>query len=260
MERQIATDEQLRQEKELSRLIEGLNVNQSIALQVLMRGGTVTAAAAAAEVTRQTIYEWMNLRHRFREALDFWKRDLAQCARTRLVMMTDLATSNVAAALKRGDTQTAMKLLEKLGVLAPPAVGPTEQEVRRDRMETQSRMERAQAISTAESLAEVGLWHDEFPAERMGFGTSGGMWGGEMGQATGSDSEGSRVRGDGCGDDRRLRDHASGDDGSVSADPEVSGAAEDRAAQGTGPAGDEGESEGGFDPGGNGERRSPTAP
>ncbi len=167
MSGQIVSEGQIRQENELNRVMEGLDVGQSIALQILMSGGTVTAAAAGADVSRQAIYLWLAAGHPFRVALDLWKRDLAQCARTRLVMMTDLATSNVALALKRGDTRTALTLLEKLGVLALTPVGDAVEEVRRERVETKGGMERADGDSTAESLAEVGLWNEEFGAARM---------------------------------------------------------------------------------------------
>ncbi len=216
MDRRIATQDDDEEGKELSRLMEGLDVDQSIALQVLMRGGTITAAAAAADVSRKTIYQWLDGAHPFRVALDLWKRDLAQCARTRLVMMTDLATSNVALALRRGDTRTAVKLLEKLGVLAPPPVGPTEKEVHRDRIHARTSEEAARTDLAREAMDDIGKWNDEFAAARMELDPAVGMYYGAMGQTIGDDPQrGVDGRG-GRRDDRRVRDDGGGDGGSSS--------------------------------------------
>jgi hypothetical protein len=240
MNREIGTKEQIDKAKELERLMEGLNVNQSIAMQMILKGGTITAAAAAADVSRKTIYEWLDAQHPFRVALDLWKKDLAQCARTRLVMMTDMATSNVAMALRRGDTRTALKLLEKLGVLAAPPVGPTEQEVRRDRGHAEARMEKAKADTTADALAEVGLWKDEFSGGGVGFDSAGGVHAGGLGEANGEGAGGRFGRGEGRGDLSWLRDDGprNGDSGAMHS--EESGEAEGSDSQGPGTAGEEG--------------------
>jgi hypothetical protein len=245
MGREIASWDDVRKEKELSRRMEGLDVRQCNALQILMNGGRITSAAVAADVSRQTIHSWMGAGHPFRVALDLWKKDVAQCARTRLVMMTDLATSNVAVALKRGDTQTAMRLLEKLGVLAPPPVGPTEQEVRRDKEHAKARMEKAKADTTADGLAEVGLWKDEFEdgfsGGGMGFDSAGGLRAGGVGEADGGRAIGRVGGSEGRGDLSWLRDEPGRDGDSAAVHLEESGEAEDSAAQDAGAAGDEGE-------------------
>jgi hypothetical protein len=111
--------------RHLAKLIEGLGPAEGIALDTIMRGGTLTAAALAANVNRSTIYLWLEKGHPFAEALNRWKLDLAATARTRLLMLTDSATSAVAQSLQRGDSRTALRLLEKLGIMAAPPVGPT---------------------------------------------------------------------------------------------------------------------------------------
>jgi hypothetical protein len=240
MSREIAGRDAVRKEKELSRIMEGLDVRQSNALQILINGGKITSAAAAADVSRQTIHSWLAAGHPFRVALDLWKKDLAQCARTRLVMMTDLATSNIAMALKRGDTRTALKLLEKLGVLAAPPVGPTEQEVRRDKVHAKARMEKAKADTTADGLAEVGLWNDESCDRGVGFYSAGDLHAEGVGEADGDGADGRFGGSEGGGDMSWLRDDGPGNGDSASLCSEEPGETEDSASKGAGSAGDEG--------------------
>jgi hypothetical protein len=148
----LTTPSQLHSPRELSRLAEGLPPQQVHAFQVLLTGGTVTAAAAAAGVSRPTIYSWLEPEKPLRKLLGCWKSELADCARTKLLMMTDQATTNVALSLKTGDVRTALILLEKLGVLSPPAAGPTLHEVKRDTMQTQ--LAKAQSDPFTELLNE----------------------------------------------------------------------------------------------------------
>jgi hypothetical protein len=111
-------------------LVDGLSAREALAMRVIVSGGTVVSAAKAAEVTRKTFYRWMTPGHRFEVALRCWRRELAQTARDRLLAMMGKATLNVWESLRKGDARTSMRLLEKLGVLAAPATGPTETELR----------------------------------------------------------------------------------------------------------------------------------
>ena len=123
----------------LAKVLEGLSLNQALAMDTLMRGGSISAAAQAADVARKTIYQWLEPGHPLYNALTLWKQDLATTARTRLLMMTDIATSNVMSALKRGDHRTALTLLQKIGILSAPPIGPTYVEAAT--AQTQSRTE-----------------------------------------------------------------------------------------------------------------------
>jgi hypothetical protein len=123
----------------LAKVLEGLSVPQALAMDSLMRGGTITSAAKAAEVSRQALYNWLEPGQPLHTALTLWKQDLATTARTRLLMMTDLATSNVMSALKTGDHRTALTLLQRIGILSAPPIGPTHIEAAT--AQTQSRTE-----------------------------------------------------------------------------------------------------------------------
>jgi hypothetical protein len=129
----------------LTLALEGLTTAEALAMHCLMKGGNITAAAVAAEVTRMTIYEWLEPGRPLAVALDTWKRDLANTARTRLLLLSDVATQNVRAALMHGDTRTALKVLEKMGILDSPPVGPSESEVRaqRERHKTEQSQRKA---------------------------------------------------------------------------------------------------------------------
>jgi hypothetical protein len=115
--------------EELARALEGLSAGEALAMQCIMRGETMTAAAQAANVSRTALYKWLEPGKPLYEAMTVWKQDMATTARTRLLMMSEMATENIFEALAGGDAKIAMKLMEKLGILSPPPVGPTRAEM-----------------------------------------------------------------------------------------------------------------------------------
>jgi hypothetical protein len=148
----------------LSKALEGLSVPEAIAMDSIMRGTSLTAAAHAAEISRQTLYNWLEPGHPFCHAVTLWKQDLVTTARTRLLMMSDLCTTNILSALKRGDHRTAMTMLQKLGVLSAPPIGPTHIEAAT--AQTQSRTEiterQNESHRTATSFLDEWDDHTEF--------------------------------------------------------------------------------------------------
>jgi DNA-binding phage protein len=142
--------------------LEELSAGEALAMNCIMSGESMTAAAEAAGVSRQTLYQWMKRGKRLGEAVTIWKQEVATTARTRLLMMTDLATRNILEALKKGDVRVAMTLMQKLGILAPPAVGATQVEAVTERLVVRNREEearesvRVRAASFVESWTEIG--------------------------------------------------------------------------------------------------------
>jgi hypothetical protein len=199
MSKQIATAAQARGQKELERHVEGLSAKQAIALGVIMKGGTITAAAVEAGVGRRCMYAWLEEGKPLRVAMDLWKQDLAQCARTRLVMLTDLATGNVAGALKNGDVKTAMRLLERLGIMAAPPTGATEQEVKRDRVEEENIATRKNR-EEYESMFDIESWNKQLSEsgvdEDQATGDGKALVGGESEESSESGAGGSDGGGD----------------------------------------------------------------
>jgi hypothetical protein len=106
-------------------LIRGLTRVQAAAFEVLTSGGSIAGAAKAGNVSRTTVYTWLEEGHALAEALRRWKQGIAETARTRLLMIGEAATVQIAKAVNQGDTRTALAVAKGMGMLAPPAVGPT---------------------------------------------------------------------------------------------------------------------------------------
>jgi predicted nucleotidyltransferase len=111
--------------EDLTAELEKLSLPQAAAMEILLRGGTVTAAAQAAGVSRKTLYQWLDPSHQFGQVHTIWKRGMAETARTRLLMLAEGATNVIATAIHRGDTKTSVKLLTGMGILSSPPVADT---------------------------------------------------------------------------------------------------------------------------------------
>ena len=95
-----------------------LSAAEMTAIQHLMSGSSVTAAAEAAGVDRTTLHRWMRHKVHFREALDQNREDLQATFDARLTALVDVAIDG----LKGGvlvDPKTALAFLEKSGLLQP---------------------------------------------------------------------------------------------------------------------------------------------
>jgi hypothetical protein len=106
-------------------LIVGLTRMHAAAFEVLTSGGSIAGAAKAAGVTRRSVYAWMTEGHPFAEAYTQWKQSIAETSRTRLLMIGEAATMQIARAVRQGDTRTSLAVAKGMGILAPPAVGPS---------------------------------------------------------------------------------------------------------------------------------------
>ena len=90
------------------------------------------------------------------------KKIFSETARTRLLMLTQQATANVARALRDGDVKTSVTLLQRLGLMGPPPVGVPQAEaaaeVARDKASSSARREvrEVRAVSFTESWS--GMW------------------------------------------------------------------------------------------------------
>ena len=95
-----------------------LSAAEMTAIQHLLSGSSVTAAAEAAGVDRTTLHRWMRHKVHFREALDQNREDLQATFDARLTALVDVAIDG----LKGGvlvDPKTALAFLEKSGLLQP---------------------------------------------------------------------------------------------------------------------------------------------
>jgi hypothetical protein len=120
-----------------------LSFSQCRALESLLSGHSMSAAAKGAGVARATLYRWLNEDADFRAAHNAWQKDTVAAARSSILALTEPAIRAVAAALEAGDGKMGLALLKSLGMLTPPAPGSTdvadvrkEQEIEKKRKET----------------------------------------------------------------------------------------------------------------------------
>jgi hypothetical protein len=135
-------------------LLAGLSAGQVSAFEVLTTGGTVSAAARAAGKSRETIYQWLSAGHRFAIAYEQWKSSIAETSRTRLLMIGEAATVQVARAIHQGDTRAALAVVKGMGLMSPPPVGPslTQAAARKKELEVQ-KAERMEAEAAAGAIS-----------------------------------------------------------------------------------------------------------
>ena len=103
-----------------------LTSTQEKAMQAILSGETVTAAAKTARVNRTTVHRWLNDPD-FLAALNSYRSELRDAQHHRLARLASKAIDVAEQALEDGDIRTALAVLRGIGLLAgqvPPA-GPT---------------------------------------------------------------------------------------------------------------------------------------
>lgn len=97
--------------------VSGLSQAQERALQSLLEGSTVTAAARAAKVDRTTVHRWQR-DETFNNELQKRRVELQSLVKDRLAGMATKAANVIEAALDNSDAKTAIVVLKGLGFLA----------------------------------------------------------------------------------------------------------------------------------------------
>lgn len=110
-----------------------LSPNKIAALEGLLAGGTVTEAAKAAGVARETVHRWKRQDWPFRATLNRGRRELYEAVQSRLLASATTAASNLASAVEEGNLKASFALLKGLGALSgcPPAIGSEDLETLR---------------------------------------------------------------------------------------------------------------------------------
>ncbi len=92
------------------------------AIELLLRGETVTAVAATIGVSRETVHRWLKDDLVFVAAINAGKAELQQAATARLIGVWAKAADNVAQAVERGNLKASLIVLRGFGGigLAPP--------------------------------------------------------------------------------------------------------------------------------------------
>jgi transposase-like protein len=89
------------------------------AVEAIVSGETMKAAAEAAGVDRTTLYRWIRNKPHFQEALEKALTELEATFAPRLTAAANDAIDRVKAGIWMDDSKTAMAFLEKLGLLRP---------------------------------------------------------------------------------------------------------------------------------------------
>lgn len=110
-----------------------LSASQIRAVEALLHGQTITAAAKSAGISRETLHRWQREDFEFQAAYNRGRRELMEGIQTRLLVMADQATETVKKSVDRGSLQSAFAVLKGLGVLAgtAPSIGEADPEVLR---------------------------------------------------------------------------------------------------------------------------------
>ena len=131
---------------------EALTAKQERALDHLLAGETITAAAQAVNTGRSTLHRWLREDPQFQATYNQRRRELQEAHQTRLASIATKALQTVQQAVENGDVATSMKLLLGLGLLPgeAPRIGP--EDPRDVEKHLRSREER---WSDRESMAEL---------------------------------------------------------------------------------------------------------
>jgi hypothetical protein len=100
-------------------VVEQLGLEQRSVLEQLLGGKSVKESVAMAGVSRNTVYRWLKTDPEFRAAYNRWHDEMAESSRSKLMMMTELATGTLRAGLEKGDARLALQLLKGLGLIRP---------------------------------------------------------------------------------------------------------------------------------------------
>lgn len=107
-----------------------LTPQQMTAIERLLAGGTITASAEAAGVTRETVHRWKKSDWRFQAAMNQRLREYQEATRTKLHSTALRASEVVAEAIDRGNLKAALAILKGIGALegVAPKIGEEDPE------------------------------------------------------------------------------------------------------------------------------------
>ena len=137
---------------------EALTAQQERALDHLLAGETITAAAQAVNTGRSTLHRWLREDPHFLATYNQRRRELQEAHQTRLASIATKALQTVQQAVENGDVATSMKLLLGLGLLPgeAPRIGPEDpRDVEKHLKVSRGKMERQGVDGGATGLRQV---------------------------------------------------------------------------------------------------------
>jgi transposase-like protein len=131
---------------------EALTAKQERALDHLLAGETITAAAKAVNADPSTLHRWLREDPHFQATYNQRCRELREAHQIKLATIAEKALQTVEQAVENGDVGTSMKSLSGLGLLSgkAPQIGPDDP--RDIELDHRSREDRRHS---RESMAEV---------------------------------------------------------------------------------------------------------
>jgi len=107
-----------------------LTASQVTALQSLMEGSSVKAAAEVAGVSREMVHRWKREDWTFQAALNRAQLLLQESVNTRLLAAASRAAGNLVSAIQDGDLRSSIAVLKGIGALpgTPLRIGSDEPE------------------------------------------------------------------------------------------------------------------------------------
>ncbi len=103
--------------------LESLSRAQATAVEALLAGKTITAAAAAAGVDRATVHRWRKDDFAFQAELNSGRRELRSAAFGNLERLAAKAADCLEKALDQGDVKAALEVLKRLQLFALDPIG-----------------------------------------------------------------------------------------------------------------------------------------
>lgn len=97
---------------------DAISPSQERAIEALVAGATVTDAAKAAGVSRQSLHRWRRDSFAFQARLNAARRDLREEVERRLQALAVEAIESVCRAIQGGDAKAGLAILRGLGLLS----------------------------------------------------------------------------------------------------------------------------------------------
>ena len=98
----------------------GITTQQQQAIGLMLGGCTLADTARRTGVSRGTLYQWRRS-EKFIAALESWRGDMEQAARSRLLNLSGMGLKAIHRALESGDAKVALAMFKGLGIFTPSA-------------------------------------------------------------------------------------------------------------------------------------------
>jgi hypothetical protein len=99
---------------------------QQTALARLAEGNSISEAARSIGIDRRSVHRWLREDADFAAAYNAWQQELLDSGRARVLAMSDLALTTIRNAIEKGDSRTALRVADKIGLLTPARIHSTD--------------------------------------------------------------------------------------------------------------------------------------